>query len=247
MITGKAAILQYFESIAQPYFAIFYKGQVEKGNAIFRNDKEGDREYDFPEGKAKFENTLELLGYGDYTVVIAEKKNVTARGCSRVDFKIGIQEAAAPAQQQVAGIGSVSMADVEAKANEIATKRFQELIDKKELVDTKAQLAEMQKEVKDYERKVNDPFNKFLNAAAPHAEHIISGLFGTKQQQAAVVLSGVNADEVGEADATGQQIIENFIETLAAAKPDNWQAILLQLTTLIKQDPAKFETALKFL
>ncbi len=245
MITGKPSLLIYFESIHKPYFAIFSKGQVEKGNAIFRNDKD-EPEFDYITARQSFEKTLELLGYGDYTLIIDEKKNVTTRGANRVDFKIGLQENAAPAATPVAGIGGVSMEDVERKANEIADKRFQELMDKKELADTKAKLVEVEKELKEAEKKNSDPINKFLAAAAPHSEHIIAGIFG-KPSQANVVLSGIAPDAVGDAEPEAQKTIEDFVQALAATKPHDWQNILKKLTRIIEAEPTKFETALTFL
>jgi hypothetical protein len=248
MIQGKTAILAYFDSIKQPYYAIFYKGQVDKGNSIFRNDKDTERTIDYTDARMNFENNLGLLQYGDYTIVISDKHNVTTRGGNRVDFKIGLQEAApATATPVVAGIGAISMEDVERKANEIADKRFKELMDKKDLQDTKAKLVEAEKEIKELEKKTNDPLNRLLEAAAPHSDAIISGLFGTKKTQAQVVLSGTEADAVGEADEQSQATIENFIGALAEAKPNEWQSILVKLTSLIKNDPSKFEMALKFI
>lgn len=255
MIVGKAAILKYFESIGEAYFAIFYKGQIEKGNPIFRNDKDAEKEFTPAEAKESFERTLELLQYGDYSVVISDKKNVTNRGNNRVDFKIGLNEAApanqgAPAPNYSPAIGGLTMEDVEKKANEIAAKQFQQLMDKKELTDTKAKLVELEKENRELETRVNEPWNKFITAAAPHSETIIAGLMGNgagRTATAHVPLSGVEADSIDGPDVTAQQTIENFVTALAERKPNDWQAILQRFTDLIKNDPNKFETALTFL
>lgn len=255
MITGKNAILIYFESIHQPYFAIFYKGQVEKGNAIFRNDKTSEKDppaIEYGEGKQSFERTLDLLGYGDYTMVISDGRNVTTRGGSRVDFKIGLSENLAQPQQASVngfGIGSLTMEDVEKKANEIAEKRFEQLMDKKELRDTKARMADMEKELKEAQKSISDPINKFIGALAPHSEHIVSGLFGPNKAAtiAPVVLSGIEPHETGEGNPEAQEAAEQFIGALAAAKPTEWISILHRLTYLIKTDQVKFEMALKFM
>src|SRR5690606_39763576 len=69
-------------------------------------------------------------------LVIGDKKNVTNRGGSRVDFNITIQEAGTQQQQPAAPVAvsgtGLSMEEVERKATEIAEKKFQQLMDKKE-------------------------------------------------------------------------------------------------------------------
>ena len=246
MITGKNHIIAYFDSVGNPYYAIFYKGKVEKGNAIRRNDKDGETEYDFQAGKESFEKTLQLLDYGDYTLVTSDTKNVTNRGNISVDFRISLTDQVATTAPQVSGfgIGAVSMEQVEQKANDIATKRFQELMDKKELADTKAKNVELEKEVKELDKRTTDPWNKLLQAAAPHSEAIIAGIMG--KPVFAKAISGVAADVIGS-DMEAQKVSEDFIEALAIAKPTDWKKILIQLTTLIKTTPHKFDQALTFL
>lgn len=250
MILGKNAIQDYFEQINQPYFAIFYKGQVEKGNSIFRNDKEGDGEILFADAVQDFIRKLQLLGAGTYSLVISDKRNVTTRGGFRTDFVITATEANTAATQHtpvaVSGMG-LSMEEVERKAAEIAESKFQQLMEKKELAETKEKLAIAEKEKSELEKKVNDPINKFLNAAAPHSNAIISGLFGNKAQQANVVLSGTEPSEVSGPCPDAQQVCEDFVEALSAARPHDWQTILQKLTKVITTEPEKFETALKFL
>ncbi len=111
-----------------------------------------------------------------------------------------------------------------------------------------SRLLEVEKELKESDRRTSEPFNKFLAAAAPYSEHIVAGIMGKAPQTLApVVLSGVPADAVHESDAEAQEIFENFVQALAEAKPHTWKIILQQLTTLIKSNPTKFETALTFL
>lgn len=251
MINGKPAITAYFETIGAPYFAIFQKGKVESGNSIYRNDKDGDKEYDYASGKEAFEKMLELLQYGEYTIVISDKKNVSTRGSNREDFKIGLNESApgqAPASNS--GISGITMEEVERKAESIATKRFQELMDKKELADTKEKLKEAEKELKEAQKSVSDPWNKLITAAAPHADHIIAGLTGRPIPPVvvpALTVSGVKPDHESEADPEAQSAAENFIQALATAKPGEWKQILVKLTHLIQDHPHKFETALTFI
>ena len=252
MITGKIPITDYFNQVQKPYFAIFYKGQVEKGNAIFRNDKEGS-EQDFESGRADFDRTLAFLSHGDYTVVISEKQNVTTRGANRVDFRIPVSEAAPAAgaagiQGTGAVAGTVTLEEVERKANEIADKRFKALMAEKELTDTKAELAETKKELKEAEKKATEPWTKLVTALSPHTKNIIAGLFPNSGAAVAnLQLSGLKPDATGEGDPDAQKTFEDFLEALSSACPDDWKKILVKLTNLIKESPDKFETAINFL
>lgn len=249
MVVGKNNITAMFEEWQLPYFAIFYKGKIETGNAIVRNDKD-EKDYDFITGKHRFEKTLDLLSYGEYTIVVSKEKDVTKRGGTRVDFKIPVNEASqnpGVAVQQMAGIGAISMEDVERRANEIAENKFTQLMDRRELADTKEKLKETERELREAEKKVGDPFNKFIGALAPHSESIVAGLMGRPAQIATTVVSGINADAVAENDTDAQKIMEDFIDALAASKPNTWKQILQQFTILIKDNPSKFDTALTFL
>jgi hypothetical protein len=248
MITGKGNIIAYFEQTAKPYFALFYKGLVEKGNTIRRNDKDGEKDQDLAQGKECFERTLELLSYGEYTVIIGSEKDVTKRGGTRVDFKIPVSEAGATSAAPVAGIGYVSADEVDTRAKSIATTMFEQLMDKRELADTKTKLAQVEKDLKEAEKKAVDPWNKFMTAVAPHSDKIIQGFFPNSTAPiAALRVSGAEADFVGEADLDGQKIVEDFTQAIAAAKPNEWKSILTKVTDLIKADPEKFEMVLKFL
>ncbi len=250
MVVGKAHIVSMFEEVGHPYFAIFYKGQQEKGNSIVRNDKD-EKEFDFASGKLKFERSLELLGSSEYTLISSDTKDVTRRGGNRVDFKIPVSEGNnnAPVTQQAA-VGSLSMDEVETRAKSIATQMFEQLMDKRELADVKAKNTELEKELRESEKRVTDPFNKLVGALAPHSENIIAGIMGRRPAVAATIVSGTIPDAVGEhADNTeeAQAALESFVEAISKAKPLTWISIVAKLTDLIKTDLDKFETALKFL
>lgn len=247
MIQGKNAITSYFESVHQPYYAIFYKGQVEKGNPIFRNDKEEESQgIDFTDGLSSFKSNLDLLGYGNYSLIISDKKNVTQRGGNRVDFKIEME---GPHSQQMGGIsaiGAVTMDQVEERANIIADKRFRELMDKKELEDTRAKLKETERDLKEAREASSAPLNKFLGALSPHAETIISGIFPSKNSRISqTVISGVAPDEI--ADGETNKLFEDFATALCQLRPNDWKPVLIKLTAAMKNEPEKIEMALKFL
>lgn len=253
MIVGKQQVQAYFDSISKPYFAIFAKGQVEKGNSIFRNDKNNeDREIDQADARREFERTLDFLSYGDYTLIASDKKDVTTRGSNRVDFKIPISEVNNTTAQNNApavaglGIGAVSLDQVEATASAIAEKKFTELMIKKENADLKEKNKELEAQLKEANKASSEPLNKLLTAVAPHSEHIVAGLFG-RTIQAPLTVSGITPDSTGGPDPNAQKIMEDFVAALSEQKPHEWLQIIKQLTQLIKTDPQKFETALKFL
>lgn len=244
MIIGKKNITDYFDQIRYPYYAIFQRGKVESGNSIFRNDK-GEKEHDVSSGREHFERSLSVLDAGEYTIIISEKPNVTTRGSNRVDFRISVNEAVpVSANVPVASIGSVSIEDVDRRATEIAEKKFAELMLKKKADDLETELAETKKELREAEKRVTDPWNKFIGALAPHSEHIISGLFPAVRQPLPV--SGIRPDETGT-DQDSQTVIENFITALSEAKPDDWKQILNKLTDLIQNNPSKLDLALNLL
>jgi hypothetical protein len=244
MIIGKKEIQAYFQTIGKPYFAVFTKNNVEKGNSIFRNDKD-ELEYDYSQASLAFDKLLQYLSHGDYTIVIGDKKDVTARGNNRVDFKIPIVETGTPVSNSPA-IAGLTMDEVERRAATIADERFQALMQKKDLEEAKEKIKILEKENKELEKKSSDPINKFLTAAAPHSEAIISGILG-KPIAKPMPISGIKPDSEGEFDLEAQTVTENFIQALAAAKPDNWKEILRKVTALITEQPEKFETVLKFL
>lgn len=247
MTVGKANIQDYFDLQQQPYFAIFYKGQVEKGNPIHRNDKD-EKDYAYSDGRSEFERALNLLKQGEYTLVISDKKNVTNRGNSRMDFRVPIEESSPVTNTpSVSGTGGLSHADVEKMATEIAEKKFQQLMDKKDLADAKTKIAELEKENKELVKSTQEPLNKLIGALAPHSDKVVSGIFGVPQKTAHVPLSGVEPDSIDGPDVNAQQVCEDFVQALAEAKPSEWQSILQKLTALIKDNPQKFETALNFL
>lgn len=246
MIKGKANITTYFEQQHKPYFALFYKGKVESGHShIVRNDKD-DADSDYDSAKRLFDEYLNLLSHGDYTLVVDDKKNVTTRGAARIDFNIPMNEATAtPA---VSGAPALSMADVEARASQIAEQKFEQLMLKKENADLKEKNKELEKGLKEAEKSVNEPLNKFIGALAPHSETIVAGIFGKQSAPAGeLAISNVTPDHVAEADPEAQAICEEFIKTLAAAKPNEWKDILKKLTGLIKDNPGKFNMALNLL
>lgn len=245
MIIGKSDITQYFDGLQKPYFAIFNKGKVETANTIYRNDKADDLM--FEDARTDFDRILKLLGHGEYTLIVSDKKDVTARGGNRIDFKVLIADTSTPQPavagiSSIGGIGAITMDQVEKMADE----RFQKLMDKQKLTDTLAKNVELEKEVKALQASNGEPINKLLKALEPHTPAIISGLFPNAGQQAAVNLSGVKPDATGTGTDQAQKLFEDFGVALVKARPNDWEHILVKLTNLVN-DEQKLNMALTFL
>lgn len=254
MIAGKANITEYFRSLQKKHFALYKRGTVESGNVIYKSNE--DEGVDPQRAFEEFERILSMLSSGEYTLICNNDPKVTARGSNRVDFRITLDDSlsnkASDAVGGVAGIGNTfTYEDVVTKAKTIAKDEFQALMDKKELEDSRAKTKELEARVAEAEKKVDDPFNKFISAVAPHAESIIGSLMGTKGTAPLLTpaVSGVRPDVQldDNVDQHAQQVFENFAMALQTAKPNEWLEILVKLTTLIKENPSKFETALNFL
>lgn len=252
MIKGKEPIKAYFETQGKPYFAIYYKGKVESGNSIYTNDskgKENEIQIDFEIALRKFDELLGWLSAGDYTLIVNDKPGVTQRGCNKVDFNISVSESMpghpGSVSPGVPAITGVSLQEVEQKATQIAESKFRQMMQEKELQDLKERNKELEKENKELEKAKSEPINKFLGAISPHAPDIISGLMG--RPMASAPISGIKPDETGNTDLEGQKLFEDFAESLVNARPNDWKVIIQKLTSLINNDPAKFQTALNFL
>ncbi len=258
MIYGKTDIKEYFKKLGKKYFAVYKKGAVDTGNAIFKTEEDADSNAD--DAFRNFEEVLSMLRTGEYTLICNNDPKISTRGGNREDFRISMDdsdtEKTKDAVTGIGGIGSTIDYDVLAvKANAIADERFEKLMAKRDLEDLKKNHEQTLKDLKDAEARVNDPWNKFIGALAPHADGIVSGLIGKPAApQLSAAVSGVRPDLHLDENATtaeykdhAQVVFEEFANELQTAKPNEWLEILVKLTTLIKNNPEKFATALNFL
>lgn len=264
MIIGKNDIKEYFKKINKKYFAIYYRGKIETGSPIIKTENE---ETDVEKTYNDFEDALSLLRAGEYSLVSNNTFKVSERGGNRIDFRItleesmgsGIKETTVPTAVNGIG-GSYSMDDVINKAKVLAGEEFEKLMAKHDVERLKTEHAAMLKRAEEAEKKLEDPINRFIGALAPHSDKFVAGIFGTNSLPAAIVpmtilpnqkISGVEHDERvvdnDEATEQTQQIFESFVAALQVARPQDWLAILVKLTTVIQTDPDKFNTALKFI
>ncbi len=261
MIIGKQDIKEYFRKQGKKFFAIYRKGTVETGNPICKNE---DKEETDPETALRdFEDWLTLLKTGDYTLIVNNVAKVSERGGNRIDFRITLDESmnngARDIVQPIAAISgpSYSVEEMLTKAKAMAADEFERLMAKKDAEDMKAKNIELEKELKEVRGKIDDPINKFIGALAPHAEPIIAGILGTSAPIRPLAVAGISnakpdmhlvensTDE--EVDQHAQKVFEDYALALQTARPNDWLEILVKLTTIVKENPKKFEMALTFL
>ncbi len=259
MLYGKKDTLDYFRKIDKKYFALFKKGTIGEGNPIFRTEEEKESTSD--DALRNFEEVLNWLKSGDYSVVCNNDPKVSNRGGFREDFRITMDDSiGSQARDAVSGIGSVSAPAVDvdalmAKAKQWGTEEFEKQMAKRDLEDLKKNHEQLQKDLKDATSKLDDPINKFIGALAPHADGLIGAIMGkTASPLLTNAVSGVRPDLHLDENATteefkdhAQTVFEDFATTLQTIKPTEWLEILVKLTTLMKNNPQKFETALNFL
>lgn len=262
MIYGKQNIKQWFEMQGKPYFSIFRKGATESGNFVFTNrDKENE---DITSATVFLDRCLSLLGSGDFFIFCNKDQSASSKGRSETFFSISLNEAGPVTLQQntqPAINGFDAMANHEriaAEADKIATKKFEDLMTQYELKKAKEQIAELQRDNKELQQKVSEPWNKVIETVHPYIGSIVEQM-GFKR--APLPISGIehdnHVDEHTETIAAPQmsqdeqqrmnETVHSFCEALHAQYPDTWLTIIEKLTSTIKRDPAKIDMALKFL
>jgi hypothetical protein len=220
MIVGKQQITEYFQDSQKPYFAIFNKGKIDSGNAIRRNDKE-EKEYDFTAGLEAFEKILSLLGYGEYILLLNAEKDASKKGRLEMAFKIPMNEGKETDSQNNNIAGIVSTGITKEDAEKIADERFYKLKMEDENKDLKTKLAVSEKEVKDLQGQVSKPMSDLIGAVVPHIPQLLGSFFGSAQAAVAapLVISGATPTSTGIGDEDRQQIFQDFITAIEAARP----------------------------
>lgn len=249
MLIGKKDTLDYFKKLDKKYFALYKKGTVDTGNAIFRTEE--DKESTPEDAYRSFEEIMQMLRTGEYTLIINNDPKVANRGGNRVDFRITMEDSLnSQSKEAIGGVGGVYDTDTMlARAKTMATEEFERLTQKKELDDLKKNHEQLQKDLKEAQNAVQDPWNKLVGAIAPHADSLIGSLIGkpTLTPMIKPAIGSVSPVVTEVTTQHAQEVFEDFVTALQTAKPTEAMEILVKLTTLIKNNPEKFETALNFL
>lgn len=261
MIQGKQNVIDWFKMQGKPYFSIFRKGEAQSTNVIFTNK---DREDDAESAAAYLTQCLALLKTGDFFIYCHKENTPTSKGRSETFFTIPINETTAPAATPAVSGHNYSMEEIEAKAATIAETKFQQLMDKRELADTKKKLEEQTKEIKALKDKADAPMTAFLGSLAPYMPNIIAGIFpqqpgignipqpDSKINEATQPAAELTDDDQEKAGS----IIQAFCTALATRYPAqenpapgymDWLQIIEKLTGVIKNSPNKIDVALTML
>lgn len=239
MIKGKQAVLDYFSSVNAEndntliHFSIFKKGTIEKGYPAITTPgkKEGwnyHQAYDF------LSQWLSWQQYGEFTIVVNDREQITARGGLRQDFSI-------EQGSNVAAIAGPQFtpedinAQVEQKVNAILEKREKE----KELAELKAKLTELEKQNKELDKAANDPWNKVISGIEPYVPDILKDMGIIKHKVAGIPQSDVmpvQSETVTEQDEQIQQRSEKALGKIIAARPADWLELLERIGNALEKD-----------
>jgi hypothetical protein len=272
MIYGRNNLLAWFDALPETYvyFSIYRKGKIESGNAVFTNKEETNTVK--PESRQKLDNYLKILGSGEFEIIANDKPMLTVKGRQEIAFTISQNEYNQTQQQPMQGIGNINSGVPDGyisktEAAEIAQKKFEELMLKKENEDLKAKVAALEKDNKEFDRKLKGPWQEVISGIAPYAGGILKSMGIIPEPLANVAGIPANKNLPNNTDMPTQQpaneaevieltpeqqqqatiIITDFNNSLATVFPDNWLQILQQLTHTLQTNPGKIQTAIQYL
>jgi len=244
MIKGKQAVLDYFDLLNSAndnnyiFFSIYRKGTVEKSNACITTpgDKTG---WSYEQAKDFLSKWLDMQQYGEFTILLNDREQASARGGKRQDFSI---EYAGNSNPVING-PSLSAEDIDTQV----MKKVNEILDKKdrerELEELKKKVVELEKSNKELDKAANDPWTKVISGIEPYVPHILQDMGIIKTRVAGIPQSEatpVNKSEVGNADTDPvlQARLEKVVSKFFTARPDDWIIVLENLADAIEAKPS---------
>lgn len=257
MITGKDNIIEWFKLQGKPYFSILRKGKESSGNEVYTNkDEEGEN---METAEPRLRNILGLISTGDFLIYTSDSDKTSGKGRRETYFSINRNDnqaqPAAISGHTPPGFDYETMMN---KAGQIAEEKFQNLMTAERLKDAQAKVVELLKENKELGNKLQAPWNKFIDAAAPYIPQVIQGFTGVP----AGAISGLphdkevhehhdNQNGIGELSPEQEKEMSEtvglFCVALKARYPEKWLQIIGQLTHTLHTNPDKIDMAIKFL
>lgn len=243
MVRGTTDIINWFENSGMNYWAIYSHKGIGSGNRVIQSKQEegrsaGDALEDL---KAK----IKVLSRGTFTMVAYNTaERLPTKGYQFTDIEIS-QEANTPALQSIAGAPALGEADIQSRIDASVKSALEGYKREQEVVELRSKLAASEKERKELEKSVNDPWNKIIGAIAPHSEKIIAGIFpGSPAAQVAGFPSAdpmpednaIAEPETSELTTEQQDAVSNFLTTLVEHDTD-WLNTIRRLTTAIQKNP----------
>ncbi|MDP1763076.1 MAG: hypothetical protein Q8L07_04245 [Sediminibacterium sp.] len=178
MITGRTNTVNWLNALSEmnfPYWTIYWKGKTDSGHFVFKSSQEDG--FSMSDSLADLRNKLNMLGYGQYTIIAQSKPGNVGKGAAKEDFEVTTLES--QQSQQQPNIGAVqqpvNMAGYVTKeeAMELAEKRFKEMMLQKENDDLKKQLSVVQKEKAELEKEADSGTTRIINMVAGIVEPML--------------------------------------------------------------------------
>lgn len=253
MIVGKQNIIAWFESLNVPFWVLFAKGTVDKGNPIGQNsEKKKDADsasVNITDSLEELKRLLDLQNRGQFTLIAADKPNVTVRGGFRADFEIPSSEANTAAPILAPNIGIGGMPQSIGELDDLTTKRAAQMVEnvKLEMKLQKAldENAELKKENKELEKESAKGINRFWDAINGIGVDKIISAFMTKAPVPQV--TGIQETAAPpENDVEYANRIGNVLRIFQENDPD-WIDTLERMAYKIQADPSVIKMFKKFL
>lgn len=242
MINGAQNTVLWFEETNLSYWAIYKKGETEKGIWVCKSS-EAD-EVSAGAARDELKRKIAILDRGTYTITATDKPKGQPRGFFKTDFELDTRSSsAAPIVQTTTGI---SQQDVEVQIK----KALDDYKRDQEYQSLKRELEESKKENRELKKKIDDPWNKVIGAISPYSDKIISGMFNQPAQVAglnpAKDLDNNNTSQGLEITDEQEATIKGFLQTLIASDAD-WENTLKKLDNKIKANPGVISMVKNFL
>lgn len=247
MLTGKRAVLQWFDASDGNYWKIYAYGQASNGaNIVYQSCQEENITHQ--KAREELDEALNILN-GKFDIASTQLASRKPKGDWKVSFQINQAEEKGgnignvPQMQAVQGIGE----DEVNKRIKAAIAEYKRDVEFEQL---QARTRELEKQLKEAEKEASDPWNKIGEIAVPFITTWMAG----QQQRAQVAgfppvsTSVPENDHFNEETETAVQEtikltedeenrLSNVIAILYTASPE-WLNKLEKLAALVQQNPA---------
>lgn len=243
MLTGKRAVLQWFDASDGNYWKIYAYGQASNGaNIVYQSCQEENITHQ--KAREELDEALNILN-GKFDIASTQLASRKPKGDWKVSFQINQAEEKGsignvPQTPVVQGIGE----DEVTKRINAALKEYKREV---EFEAMKERTRELEKQLKEAEREANDPWNKIGEIAVPFITSWMAG----QQQRAQVAGFPPVSTTVPENDHFNEETepvtikltddeenrLSNVIAILYTASPE-WLNKLEKLAAMVQQNPA---------
>jgi len=247
MIIGKSNILEWFDSLGVPYWALYARSKVDSGNPIARSSQQENMTS--ADASAELRKALDLQARGQFMLLASDNPKIATRGGFRVEFEIPSSEGAAvgsvpqafPATGLPTSIGEL---------DELTTRRANQQLEAFRLQVLNDQLREknsdLEKKVKDLEKEGSTGAGRLWDAINGIGIDKILAVF-TGSRMAAPAVTGVqDVAAPPENDMAYAERLGNVIKIFQDNDPD-WLETLELMANKIQKDPSIIKMFKKFL